>query len=72
MVYVFSMVTGIAGLSFSEKTYRYSWCRTLAYIQIAASIVLIFPLQPYAILTLPPLFILTIFYLLALGRQEDY
>ncbi|NLO04129.1 MAG: hypothetical protein GX126_17755 [Bacteroidales bacterium] len=72
MVYVFSMVTGIAGLSFSKKTYRYGWCRTLAYIQIAAGIVLIIPLLPYAVLTLPPLFILTIFYLLALGRQEDY
>lgn len=72
MVYAFSMVTGIAGLSFSKKTYRYGWCRTLAYIQIAAGIVLIIPLLPYAVLTLPPLFILTIFYLLALGRQEDY
>ncbi len=72
MVYVFSMVTGIAGLSFSKKTYRYGWCRALAYIQTAAGIVLIIPLLPYAVLTLPPLFILTIFYLLALGRQEDY
>ena len=72
MVYVFSMVTGIAGLSFSKKTYRYGWCRALAYIQTAAGIVLIIPLQAYAVLTLPPLFILTIFYLLALGRQEDY
>ncbi len=25
MVYAFSMVTGIAGLSFSKKTYRYGW-----------------------------------------------
>lgn len=72
MVYVFSMVTGIAGLSLSKKTYRYGWCRALAYIQTAAGIVLIIPLQAYAVLTLPPLFILTIFYLLALGRQEDY
>ena len=72
MIYVFSMVTGIAGLFFSKKTYRYGWCRALAYIQIAAGIVLIIPLQAYAVLTLPPLFILTIFYLLALGRQEDY
>jgi TRAP-type C4-dicarboxylate transport system permease small subunit len=72
MVYAFSMVTGIAGLSFSKKTYRYGWCRKLAYIQTAVGIVLIIPLQSYAILALPPLFILTIFYLLALGRQEDY
>lgn len=72
MIYVFSMVTAIAGLSFSKKTYRYGWCQALAYIQTAAGIVLIIPLQAYAVLTLPPLFILTIFYLLALGRQEDY
>lgn len=72
MVYVFSVVTGIAGLFFSKKTYRYGWCRALAYIQIAAGIVLIIPLQSYSVLTLPPLFILTILYLLALGRQKDY
>lgn len=72
MVYVFSMVTGIAGLSFSKKTYRYGWCRALAYIQTTAGIVLILPLQAYSMLTLPPLFTLTIFYLLTLGRQEDY
>jgi hypothetical protein len=70
MVYVFSMVTGIAGLSFSNKTYRYGWCRVLAYIQTVAGIVLIIPLQPYAMLTLSPLFVLTAFYLLALGRRK--
>ncbi|HZK02551.1 MAG TPA: hypothetical protein VFC96_06800 [Anaerovoracaceae bacterium] len=71
LVYTFSMVTAIAGLSFAGQPYRYGWCRTLAYIQLIASILLIFLLLPYAALTLPPLFILTILYLFGIGWHKN-
>ncbi|MFW5647615.1 MAG: hypothetical protein ACOCG5_00875 [Candidatus Alkaliphilus sp. MAG34] len=69
IVYTFSMVTAIAGLTFARKSYRYGWCRVLAYIQLAAGILILFPLQAYAVLTLPPLLILTILYLLGVGMR---
>ena len=47
LVYAFSMVTAIAGLTFAGKPHRYGWCRTLAYIQLAAGVLLIFPLRPH-------------------------
>lgn len=71
MVYVFSMVTAIAGLTYAKRPYRYSWCRTLSYIQLAAGVALILPLYSYAVLTLPPLFLLTILYLFGVGWRES-
>ncbi len=67
MVYVFSMVTALAGLTFASRPYRYCWCRILAYIQLVAGILLIFLLLAYSILTLLPLYILTIPYLFLVG-----
>lgn len=71
MVYAFSMVTAIAGLTFARKPYRYDWCRFLAYSQLTVGLVLVFPLQAYAVLTLPPLFILTILYLFGVGWRQE-
>jgi hypothetical protein len=70
IIYVFSMVTAIAGLTFASKPNRYLWCRILSYIQLVAGILNIFLLLPYSILTLPPLFILTIAYLFLVGRRN--
>lgn len=70
LAYAFSMVTAIAGLSFAAQSHRYRWCRRLAYIQLAAGVLLIFPLCSYAALTLPPLFILTVLYLFGAGWRE--
>ncbi|NLV16702.1 MAG: hypothetical protein GXY50_05815 [Syntrophomonadaceae bacterium] len=70
LVYAFSMVTAIAGLTFAGRPYRYGWCRILAYIQLAAGVLLIFPLYAYTVLTLPLLFILTILYLFGAGWRE--
>lgn len=70
MVYVFSMVTGMAGIAFAGRPHRHRWCQTLAYIQLAAGVLLIFPLRSYAALTLPPLCILTILYLFGVGWRE--
>ena len=70
MVYAFSMVTAIAGLVFAGKPHRHGWCRTLAYIQLAAGGLLIFPLRAYTILTLPPLFLLTGLYLFGAGWRH--
>jgi hypothetical protein len=70
MVYAFSMVTGMAGIAFAGRPYRHRWCRTLAYIQLAAGVLLIFPLRSYAALTLPPLLILTILYLFGVGWRK--
>ena len=70
IAYIFSMVTAIAGLAFAGRHYRYRWCRTLGYIQLAAGILLIVPLRSYAALTLPPLFLLTVLYLFGVGWRE--
>ncbi len=70
IVYVFSMVTAIAGLSFAGKPHRWNWCRALAYIQLGAGLLLIFPLEYYALLTLPPLLLLTIPLLCCVGWRN--
>lgn len=70
LVYAFSMVTAIAGLSFAGHPHRYNWCRTSAYIQLVAGAFLIFPLRAYTFLTLPPLFLLTALYLSATGWRN--
>lgn len=74
IVYIFSMVTAIAGLAFAGQFHRHRWCRTLAYIQLAAGVLLIVPLGAYTALTLPPLFLLTVLYLFGFGWREkrDY
>jgi hypothetical protein len=74
ITYIFSMVTAIAGLAFAGRFYRYRWCRTLGYIQLAAGVLLIIPLLPYAALTLPPLFLVTVLYLIGVGwrAKRDY
>jgi hypothetical protein len=74
IAYIFSMVTAIAGLALAERIHRHRWCRALAYIQLAAGVLLIVPLRAYAALTLPPHFLLTILYLFGVGWHEkrDY
>ena len=74
IAYIFSMVTAIAGLAFAVRHHRYRWCRALAYIQLAVGVLLIGPLRAYSVLTLPPLFLLTILYLFGVGWREkrDY
>lgn len=70
IVYAFSMVTAIAGLAFAGRRHRHRRCRVLAYIQLAAGVLLIPLLAFYAALTLPPLFLLTILYLFGVGWCE--
>lgn len=70
ITYIFSMVTAIAGLAFAGRFHRHRWCWKLAYIQLAAGILLIVPLRSYAALTLPPLFLLTVLYLFGVGWRK--
>ena len=70
IVYILSMITAIAGLTFAGRPHRQRWCRLLAYIQLAAGVLLIVPLLSYAALTLPPLFLLTVLYLFGVGWIE--
>ena len=70
IAYIFSMVTAIAGLAFAGRLHRHCWCRKLAYIQLAAGVLLIVPLRSYAPLTLPPLFLVTVLYLFGVGWRE--
>jgi hypothetical protein len=74
IAYIFSMVTAIAGLAFAGRLHRHRWCRMLAYIQLAAGVLLFVPLRSYAALTLPPLFLHTVLYLFGVGWREkrDY
>jgi hypothetical protein len=71
IIYTFSMLTAIAGLAFAGRPYRHHWCRTLAYIQLAAGVILIVPLHAYAALTVPPLLIFTIIYLIGAKKRPD-
>lgn len=70
IVYIFSMVTAIAGLAFAGRLHRHRRCRVLAYIQLAAGVLLIPLLASYVALTLLPLFLLTILYLFGVGWCE--
>jgi len=70
IVYIFSMVTAIAGLAFAGRLHRYRWCRTLGLIQLAVGALLIVPLRTYAALTLPPLFLFTILYMFGVEWRE--
>ena len=70
ITYIFSMVTAIAGMAFAGKPHRYRWCRILAYIQLAAGGILFVPLLSYAAITLPPLFLSTVLYLVGVGWRE--
>jgi hypothetical protein len=70
IVYIFSMITAIAGLAFAGRPHRQRWCRVLAYIQLAAGVLLSIPLLSYAALTLPPLILLTVLYLFGVGWRE--
>ncbi|MGI6778849.1 MAG: hypothetical protein ACOX7R_12840 [Acetivibrionales bacterium] len=72
IVYIFSMVTAIAGLAFAESLHRHRWCRTLGFIQLAVGALLIVPLRTYAALTLPPLFLFTILYMFGVGWREKH
>lgn len=47
------------------------WCRILAYVQLVTGVLPVFPLLAYAVLTLLPLFILTILYLFGTGYQKS-
>lgn len=60
IVYVFSMITAIAGLVFAGKPHRYLWCRVLGYIQLIAGVLLIVPIHIYTVLALPPLLLLLV------------
>lgn len=71
IAYIFSMVTAIAGLTFAGRYRRYFWCRILGYIQLAMVVLLVYPLRFYAVLTLPPLFFLTVLYMLGVGWREE-
>ena len=70
IAYIFSMVTAIAGLAFAGRPHRHCWCRILAYIQLASGGILFVPLLSYAVLILPPLFLLTLLYLFGVGWRE--
>ena len=70
ITYAFSMATAIAGLVFANKPHRYKWCRVLASIQLGAGLLLIVPLEGFALLILPPLLILTVLLLFCVGWRE--
>jgi len=70
IAYIFSMVTAIAGLAFAGRLHRHRWCRTLGYIQLAAGVLLVYPLRSYAALTLSPLILLTVLYMFGVSWRE--
>ena len=69
VLYTYSMVVAIAGLVFARRPYYHRWCRWLAFIQLVVGVLLIVPLSGYAALTLPPLLIFTIMYLIAVRKR---
>lgn len=69
VLYLFSIITAIVGLVCAKKPTGLRWCRFLGYIQLVSVIVSIIPLNAYAVLTIPPLLILTILYLLGAKKR---
>lgn len=72
MLYIFSIVTAIAGLRCARKSCKYSWCRTFGYIQLIAGVLLLLPLQFYVAITTPPLVLLTALYLFCVGWRGKW
>jgi len=69
VLYAYSMVVAIAGLVFARRPYNHRWCRGLAYVQLTVGVLLMVPLGGYSALTLPPLLILTIMYLIGVRKR---
>lgn len=71
IVYTFSMVTAIAGLSLAKKPYRWRLCRPLAFTQLTVGVILFVPMRAYAVLTLPPLLVLSMLYLIGTRKRNE-
>ncbi|HBT19401.1 MAG TPA: hypothetical protein DEA52_05030 [Clostridiaceae bacterium] len=72
ILYVFSMVTAIAGLSFHNQGYRLKWCIYMGGFQLGIALGLFFLLWGYTVVTLPPLYFTTSVYILgaSLGKRK--
>lgn len=70
IIYIFSIITAICGIVFRNNTNFYFLCQTLGLLQLSGEIVMAFLLHTYAILTLPPLIIITILYLLSAKKKK--
>lgn len=68
IIYVFSLVTAIAGLTLPKRAHYLRWRRIPAQVQLAAGIALVAILLPYAVLVLPPLLVLTLLYLIGIKK----
>lgn len=71
IVYTFSMLTAIAGLSLMKKPYCWYLCRPLAFAQLIVGVILFIPMRAYAVLTLPPLLVLTMLYLIGTRKRNE-
>ena len=70
ILYILSLATAALGL-FLSRNGRLRWPRVAGCVQLAAAVILIFPLREYALLDLSPILLLTILYLLCLrGGME--
>lgn len=70
ILYLFSILTAIVGLVCAKKPTSLRWCRFFGYIQMLVIIISIIPLNAYAVITIPPLLILTILYLLGAKKSS--
>ncbi len=70
ILYLCSIVTAILGLIFMGKRSA-KVCRAAGWVQLAISLALIFPLREYAVLFLPPLWLLTVLYLIGARKKLD-
>lgn len=71
IAYTFSMLTAIAGLSLAKKPYRWYLCRPLAFAQLVVGIILFIPMRAYAVLTLPPLLVLSMLYIIGTRKRNE-
>ena len=69
ILYILSLLTAALGLALARKE-RARWPRVAGWAQLAAAVILIFPLREYALLDLSPMLAITILYLCSLPGKE--
>ncbi len=70
LLYALSLITAIVGLVSARRPDR-RCSRRLGYIQLAVAVALIVPLAEYSVVTMPPLLVFTILYLIGAGRRQE-
>ena len=70
ILYLFSLVTAVFGFVFAARPSA-KVCRIFGWVQMSAALLLIVPLLAYAFIFLPPMWLLTLLYLIGARKKRD-